>query len=138
MEPSLKTLRTVQVAMLVSIGLYAFIAQGYGPAPQEVSLTLIYTMAALAVSMIGAILVIRRVIVKPAEMALQGNPENTAALMRWRFGYMVTFALSEAVALYGVVLRFIGIRFSQVIPFFAAGFILMLFFGPRRPSNAIG
>ena len=34
MENSLKLLRTVQMAMLISIGLYAFIAKGYGPAPQ--------------------------------------------------------------------------------------------------------
>jgi F0F1-type ATP synthase membrane subunit c/vacuolar-type H+-ATPase subunit K len=138
MESSLKLLRTVQVAMLISIGLYAFIAQGYGPAPREVSLAFIYTMPALAIFVIGPILVVRGIFVKPAERALQENPENAVALNRWRAGYIVTFALSEAVALYGVVLRFVGIRFSQVIPFFVAGFILMLFFGPRRPSNAIG
>ena len=138
MESSLKLLRTVQVAMLISIGLYAFIAQGYGPAPREVSLAFIYTMAALAIFVIGPILVVRGIIVKPAERALQENPENAVALNRWRAGYIVTFALSEAVALYGVVLRFAGVRFLQVVPFFVAGFILMLFFGPRRQSNAIG
>jgi hypothetical protein len=138
MESSLTLLRTVQVAMLISIGLYAFMAQGYGPAPREVSLALIYTMAALAVFMIGAILVVRGIFVKPAERALQENPENAVALNRWRAGYIVSFALSEAVALYGVLLRFVGLRFSQVVPFFVAGFILMLFFGPRRLSNAIG
>jgi uncharacterized sodium:solute symporter family permease YidK len=124
--------------MLISIGLYAFMAQGYGPAPREVSLALIYTMAALAVFMIGAILVVRGIFVKPAERALQENPENAVALNRWRAGYIVSFALSEAVALYGVLLCFVGLRFSQVVPFFVAGFILMLFFGPRRLSNAIG
>jgi F0F1-type ATP synthase membrane subunit c/vacuolar-type H+-ATPase subunit K len=138
MESSLKLLRTVQVAMLISIGLYAFIAQGYGPPPREVSLTFIYTMAALAISMIGAILVVRGIVVKPAEKALQENPENAVVLNRWRTGCIVTFALSEAVVLYGVLSRFAGLRFSQVVPFFVAGFVLMLFFGPRRPSNAIG
>ena len=138
MESSLKLLRTVQVAMLISIGLYAFIAQSYGPAPREVSLAFVYTMAALAIFMIAAILVVRRIFVKPAERALNENPENAVPLNRWRGGYIVTFALSEIVALYGVVLRFVGVRFSQVVPFFLAGFILMLFFGPRRPSNAIG
>jgi F0F1-type ATP synthase membrane subunit c/vacuolar-type H+-ATPase subunit K len=138
MESSLKLLRTVQVAMLISIGLYAFIAQSYGPAPREVSLAFIYTMAALAIFMIGAILVLRGIFVKSAERALRENPEKAVALNRWRAGYIVTFALSEAVALYGVVLRFTGARFSHVAPFFVAGFILLLFFGPRRPSNAIG
>jgi hypothetical protein len=138
MTSSMKLLRTVQVAMLISIGLYAFIAQGYGPAPREVSLAFIYTMAALAIFVIGPILVVRGIFVKPAQRALEENSENAVALSRWRAGYIVTFALSEAVALYGVVLRFAGVRFSQVVPFFVAGFILMLFFGPRRSSNAIG
>ena len=138
MESSFKLLRTVQVAMLVSIGLYAFIAQGYGPTPKNVSLTFVYAMAVLAACTIGAVLVVRRVMVKPAESSLAENPENAATLYRWRTGYMATYALSEAVVLYGVVLRFLGLSFSQVVPFFLAGFILMLFFGPRRPSNAIG
>jgi F0F1-type ATP synthase membrane subunit c/vacuolar-type H+-ATPase subunit K len=133
MEISIRLLRTVQVAMLISIGLYAFICEVYGPIPKEVPLTFIHTMVALAVCTIGAVLVVRRVIVKPAESILAANPENIAVLNRWRTGYMATFALSEAVVIFGVVSRFVGISFSQVVPFFLAGFILMLFFGPRRP-----
>jgi len=138
MENVLKLLQTVQVAMLVSIGLYAFIAGRYGPAPTIVPLALVYAIVALAAAMVGAILLVRRVMLKPAESTLARDSEDAAALNRWRAGYIVTFALSEAVALYGIVLRFIGAGFRQVVPFFIAGFILMLFFGPRRPSNAIG
>ena len=124
--------------MLVSIGLYAFIAKDHGPTPKEVSLIFVCMMAALAAGMIAATLVVRRVLVKPAESTLAANPENAAALHRWRTGYIATYALSEAVVLYGVVLRFMGLSFSQVIPFFVAGFVLTLFFAPRRPTNAIG
>jgi hypothetical protein len=74
---------------------------------------------------------------KSAESMLAKNRENPAGLYRWRVSYMATYALSEAVVLYGVVLRFMGLEFTQVAPFFIAGFILMLFFGPRS-SNAIG
>jgi hypothetical protein len=124
--------------MLVSVGLYAFIADRLGPAPKVVSPAFIYSIAAVAASMVGAILLVRRMKLKPAESTLAGNSENAVALNRWRTGYIATFALSEAVVLYGVVLRFVGLGFRQVVPFFVAGFILMLFFGPRRPSNAIG
>ena len=124
--------------MLVSIGLYAFIAGRHGPVSKVVPLAFIYSIVVLAASMAGAILLVRRIILKPAESTLAGDPENLAALNRWRIGYIATFALSEAVALYGFVLRFVGVGFRQVIPFFLAGLILMLFFGPRRPSNAIG
>jgi len=124
--------------MLISIGLYAFIAGRLGPAPRMVSPAFIYAIVALAAAMVGATLLVRRVMVKPAESTLAGDPENATALTRWRASYIVTFALSETVALYGIVLRFIGVEFRQVVPLFVAGFILMLYFTPRRPSNAIG
>ena len=85
--------------MLISIGLYAFIAGRFGPASTAVPLAFIYAIVALAAAMVGAILLVRRVMVKPAESTLAGESENAAALNRWRAGYIVTFALSEAVAL---------------------------------------
>lgn len=65
----------------------------------------------------------RRTIAKPAEMALQGDPENAAALRRWRTGYTTTLALREAVVLYGVV-----IRGNPGFLRFSAGIVLVLFF----------
>jgi hypothetical protein len=124
--------------MLISIGLYAFIAGCFGPASTIVSPAFIYAIVALAAAMVGAVLMVRWLMVEPAESILAGDSENAAALKRWRAGYLVTFVASEAVALYGIVLRFMGVEFRQAIPFFVAGFILMLFFGPRRPSHAIG
>jgi hypothetical protein len=114
-----------------------FIAKGYGPAPKDVSPTSVYAMVLRATCTSGAILEVRRLMLKAAESMLAENRENPAALYRWRASYMASYALSEAVMLYGVVLRFMGLKFSQVAPFFIAGVILMLFFGPR-PSNAIG
>jgi hypothetical protein len=138
MKNSLKLLRSAQVALLISIGLYALIAGRFGPAPKTVSLAFVYSIIGLASSMVGAIVVVRRAILMPAESTLAGDSENAAALNRWRIGYMAIFMLSEAIVLYGVVLRFVGLGFQQVVPFFLAGFILMLYFAPRRPSNAIG
>ena len=138
MAHSLRLLRTVQVAMLVSIGLYAFLAGRYGPVSKVVSLTFIYSIVALSAIMVGAVLLVRRIILRPAESTLAGDSENAAALNRLRIGYMATFAFSEAVVLYGVVLRFVGVEFRQVVPFFLAGSILMLFFGPRRPFDTLG
>jgi hypothetical protein len=38
--------------------------------------------------------------------------------------------------MFGLVLRLIGFSLSQVASFYIAGFILLLFFGPRRPIPA--
>jgi hypothetical protein len=138
-EASLKILRTVRLAMLGSIVIYAWIGERSGPPPRTGNAVVAYyAITALAISMVGAIFVLRRIIVLPAENALANNPEDTTALNRWRAGSVVTHAICEALALYGLVLRFMGFRFSQVLIFYVAGFALMLFFAPRRPSNAIG
>ncbi len=138
MENSLKFLRTIQLASLASVLLYALMAVRLGPAPQETMPGVLYAIAAMAVLVCVGIFMVRRVLVVRTENILGTNAEGAGALNRWRAGYIIVMALAETIALYGLVLRFVGFGFSQVLPFFVAAFILMLFFGPRRPSNAIG
>jgi hypothetical protein len=73
-----------------------------------------------------------------AEEALVRNEQDALSLARWRSGYVLIYALCEAVALYGLVLRFMGFTLTQVAPFYVVGFVLLFFFSPRRPSSAIG
>jgi hypothetical protein len=51
-----------------------------------------------------------------------------------RLGQIMTFALSEAIALLGFVLRLVGFSLSQVAPFYLAGILLRPFFNPRSSS----
>ena len=120
--------------MLGSILLYALLAARLGPAPQKTIPVVLYAIAAVAVAITVGIFMVRRGMVMRAENILETNAEDLGALNRWRAGYIIILALSETIALHGLVLRFVGFGFSQVMPFFVAGFILMLFFGPRRPS----
>jgi len=50
-------------------------------------------------------------------------------------GSIPTYALSESIALFGLILRLIGFSLSQVWSFYIAAFILLLFFRPRRPLS---
>jgi hypothetical protein len=75
---------------------------------------------------------------KPSEKVLSVTPDDVAALKTWRTAYIVIYALCESVALYGVVLRFVKFSLPQVAAFYIAGFVLLLYFSPRRPTNAIG
>lgn len=138
MELSLKFVRTVQLILLVSIVVYAFIAQRFGPAPREVVPAFSYAITTVAVALAGAVFVLRQVMVRRAERMLAANAQDARALVLWRMAYVFTFFLCETIALLGITLRFAGSGFSQVVPFFLAGFILMLLFGPRRRSDAIG
>jgi hypothetical protein len=47
----------------------------------------------------------------------------------------VTYCLSEAIALYGMVLHFLGFGLSQIVPFFIAGLGLIIFYWPRTTGN---
>jgi hypothetical protein len=77
--------------------------------------------------------VIRRTLVFRAAESLAIHPEDGLSLNHWRTGYLATYALCEALALFGLVLRFMGCSFQQSVPFFIGGFVLMFFFRPREP-----
>jgi hypothetical protein len=138
MDNVVKSLRILQVAMLVSIVLYIGILVRLAPqiseTPRPVFLIAIMFLSVLNV---GGILVIRRLVVARAEAALRNNPADAPALVRWRAGYIATYAIAESVALFGLVLRFIGFSLAQAAPFFVAALVLILFFGPRRRANAV-
>lgn len=62
-------------------------------------------------------------------------PDPAPGLARLRMYYIVCFALSEAVALYGFVLRFLGgAREDAALFFLAAGGLFLLCY-PRLPEN---
>jgi hypothetical protein len=55
-------------------------------------------------------------------------------LRRWQTGCILGFAQSEAIERrVGLSLRFMGFTLREVAPFYAAGFVLMIFSGPRAP-----
>lgn len=124
--------------MLVSVFLYVVVGERVGPVNGASNTTLFYAMSMTTVTIVGVILVVRRTLVSQSAASLATRPSDVATLTRWRTGYIMTYALSEAIALFGLVLRFTGFSLSQVAPFYVAGFILLLFFGPRRPVAAAG
>jgi hypothetical protein len=136
MESTVKTLRLVQITMLASIVLYVLIGERLAP-HRSPNAALFYAMSLVSITTIGIILVVRRTLVLQSEDTLRERPTDTLALNRWRSGYIVTYALAELQALLGLVLRFLGFSLSQVAPFYVAGFILLLFFGPRMPSREL-
>lgn len=70
---------------------------------------------------------------QPAVETLQKNPDDQAALARWRTGNIISFVLTESIVLLGFALRFIGGTTVQSLPFYTIGVALMLLWWPRRP-----
>jgi len=135
MESAIKVIRAVQIAMLVSVILYVVVGEGIGSVPRLNNPVLFYVLSLVTITIVGVILVVRRTLVLQSAATLATRPNDTATLNRWRAGHIMTYALSEAIAVFGLVLRLIGFSLSQVAYFYIAGFILLLFFGPRRPVS---
>src|SRR5580700_3092598 len=104
MTRSLKTLRTVQWLMLLSILLYVAVGEVLGPSVRRIDPALSYVFSTLAVGIVGTIFVVRRTLVLRAASALATQPEDNISLNQWKTGYITTYALCEALALFGLVL----------------------------------
>lgn len=134
MEPQRKLLQTVRIALLVSIALYVFIGErierSTSAAPDR---NIYFVVTLVAITTVGIIFAVWRLFVLRSETTLADRAEDTTALKRWCRGYIFTYALCETVAMFGLVLRFMGFTLSEVAPFYVVGFALMLLFGPRRP-----
>jgi hypothetical protein len=136
MENAIKIVRLIQIAMLLSVGMFVLAGEMVGSIPKLSNPTLFYALSLATITIVGVILVVRRTLVLQSAVTLATRPNDVATLNRWRAGYVMTYALSEAIAMFGLVLRLIGFTLSQVASFYIAGFILLLFFGPRRPVTA--
>jgi hypothetical protein len=134
-ESAIRIVRVLQVAMLLSVLLFVVTGELVGSIPRLSNPTLFYALSLATITIVGVILVVRRTLVLQSATMLAARPNDVATLSRWRAGYVMTYALSEAIALFGLLLRLIGFSLSQVASFYVAGFILLLFFGPRRPAR---
>ena len=134
MARSLKTLRVMQWAMLASILLYLAVGEILGPRIRYVDPALSYLFSTLAVGIVGTIFVVRRTLVFRAAAALVAQPDDNLSLTQWKTGYIATYALCEALALFGLVLRFLGSEFAHSMLFYIGGFVLLFFFRPRPPE----
>jgi hypothetical protein len=83
------------------------------------------------------IFVVRRTLVLRAAESLATHPEDTVSLNHWRTGYLTTYALCEALALSGLVQRFLGSNLQQSALYYLGGFVLLFFFRPRQPVSLV-
>jgi hypothetical protein len=132
MNTAKTTLNIIRAALIFAIAIYMFTGEQFALGePRPINAILFQVMAVVAVVNIVLIFIVRRSMVASSLAVVGTNPGDKVALNRWRTGYVITYALCEAVALYGFVLRIMGFSFRTVVPFYLASFILMIYFGPR-------
>jgi len=138
MESSIRLLQIIRIAMVLSIVLYVFVGETLARQQNlrmQPNSALYLALTLVAITIVGIIVAVRRRIVFATESVLSATPQDIPAQARWRTGYILTYALCESIALFGLVLRVTGFPLSQVAAFYIVGFALMLFFAPRRPSS---
>ena len=130
MQPALRTIRLIQISMLVCVGIYVIVGETVHTRVSA-NPTLVYALSVVSISVVGALFIVRRTMVAQSEIQLRNRPDDAVLVSRWRAGYIVTFALCELLALFGLVLRLVGFPISQVWPYYGGGFVLLLLFWPR-------
>lgn len=135
----LQALKFIWLAFLSALVIYALLPlllrlpeQSVDPQLQAI---LFIALSIAAVSTIGVIVMIRR-----AMPAAPVNPDSTDARRRTMLVSLVSWALAEAVALFGVVLYVLFRQPLHLYPFLVVAFGLLLLLAPRanrmgRPSS---
>lgn len=135
MDSTFKSLRIVRLALLASIVLYAVLGEIFAPGNNAPHKVVFFAFTAIAVLMVLVSFIVRRLLIARVESEMKAAAGDQSMLHRWRGGYFVSFAFSEAIALLGFILRMLNFSLSQVAPFYIVGFFLLIFFSPRRPAQ---
>jgi len=135
MDSSLRRLQTIRFALLASIALY-FVVSLYSPARSQGSPQMFEILALTSAVIVAAVFVLRGKVLAPSATLAATQPEDANAMSLWRTAHIIIWAMCEVIAMYGLLLRYLGATVAQAAPFFAAGFLLILLLGPRRPASA--
>ena len=135
MENRFKHLPLIRILLLLSIPVYIFLSMK-APVRSTPGPILFRAVAFVAIAEAGLGFFLRARLISAIESAWQEQPKSKPALAHWFNANIVPWALCLSVAMYGIILRYVGYPFRSVTPFFLAGILLMLCFPPRRPEQA--
>ena len=132
--PAVRLVRQFQIAMLVSIALYAVAGEMLaGKLAHDPANALFHALSFISISIVGATVVIRRTLVLPSEGLLKERSDDSVAVARWRTGYLFLYALCELLGMFGLILRMSGFTLGNVWGFYLGGVVLLLLYSPRAP-----
>ena len=134
-----RLVRQFQIAMLVSIALYAVAGEMLaGKLAHDPANALFHALSFISISIVGATVVIRRTLVLPSEGLLKERSDDSMAVARWRTGYLFLYALCELLGVFGLILRMSSFALGNVWGFYVGGFVLLWLFSPRAPRAEFG
>ena len=120
--------------MVIAAFIYVWLPEQLGVHPKNLDSTFYSVFIVLLVVMLSSIVILRKLTIAKAEPLIRSNPNDSAALQKWRAGQIATVAMFEGIVLYGLVLRFVGATRMQATPFYAVGILGMIVFWPKPVS----
>jgi hypothetical protein len=124
------------VEMVVAVGLVYVASEFKAPAiPRDVPAVVRNGMAGFACVAGAVALFVRFVLLAKLLSADALGGITTTALGKLRTYYTVCYVLSEAVAITGFALRFLGVGRVEALPFFVGAAVLFVLCYPRVPME---
>jgi hypothetical protein len=128
---TLKEMRRLHTLFLPIVFLEAYCAEQIARATTVHSKTFLGVMIFLAFYTGLQGFYFRRKRLLPALEKLHRDPNDARALNQWRGSIVINLCLASAIAVYGIVLRFMGAGRRVSWPFFVSALILMLVWRPQ-------
>jgi F0F1-type ATP synthase membrane subunit c/vacuolar-type H+-ATPase subunit K len=131
-QKNLRSLRIIHIAFLFAAVAYLavpFLAPPSGSQPPPAAVVI--GISVVGFSTWAAGIFIRTRMVQPAEDVLRNNPEDAAAVGRWRMGVILSLVFCESVVLFGLALRFVGASWNVCGVFYGVGIFFLLAWTPR-------
>lgn len=136
METVFKKVRLIQWALLLAIPLFAWVAEiGRDRGSANWTWRHWLAMGLCIWSILGAFRLRSRLLRRSRETLMNKGADAKAA-KQWEAGQILSLAVAEGVAYYGLVVRMVfrGTLFQASI-FYLMGILLLLYWTPHRPSR---
>lgn len=130
----------IWAAMAVSLLVYLSIPL-FMPAPpmtyETTDFGVLFTVLGViaVLTSVASLLLRRAIVIQPLQNGTL-DPESEAGAQRLTQGFVVTWALSEAVAVYGLVLYLLTRQVQLMVPFIMMSACLLMFHAPRHLEAA--
>jgi hypothetical protein len=129
-----KFLKLLFFVMVFAVGMYAVALQVINPSSEQLPDVVKIALEGCALATGLIVLFVR--FVKIAGVLVPDTPIPAAErLAKLRMYFITCYCLSEVVAVYGFVLRFMGTSLMDAAPFFAGSLLLFALCFPRLPSD---
>jgi F0F1-type ATP synthase membrane subunit c/vacuolar-type H+-ATPase subunit K len=135
LSDSVRGARVLHIVFVLTLPVYVTIGELVGKLA-DVDMSVIFP-ALLVVGVLqgtGAFF-LRGRLIGPAADALRLRPDDAAEITRWMTANFASFALCEAIGLFGFVVRILGGTLEQAVPFYVLSFFLLVSLYPRSPVD---